>query len=325
MMHSHRPRRLRQLPTLQGLVAEVDLTPSHLVYPVFVEEGISEKVPIPSLPGQYRLPVELLDAVAEECLRVGVGALLLFGIPASKDDEGRNAYSEESVVARGVRRLRERYPQLTIITDVCLCSYTSHGHCGILNRNHTVDNDRTNSVLARMAVTHARAGAHLVAPSAMMDHQVAVIREALDAAGFTDVGILSYSAKYRSNFYGPFREAAHSAPAYGDRSTYQMDFRNWREALREVELDVAEGADAVMVKPALAYLDVIRAVRAHFNVPVFAYNVSGEYAMVKAAAARGWLDEREVVLEILTAIRRAGATAIITYHALEVAHWLRGY
>lgn len=323
-MHWHRLRRLRGSARLRDLVAESDLSVSHLVFPVFVQEGISKPVEIEAMPGQWRYPVEEVGRVVEACLEVGVPAILLFGIPERKDEQASAAWSEESVVVRAVSLIRERYPEVVVITDVCVCSYMPHGHCGVLDGRGNVDNDRTNSILARMAVAHARAGAHMVAPSAMMDHQVRVIREALDAAGFTGTGILSYSAKYRSNFYGPFREAAHSAPLFGDRSTYQMDFRNWREALREVELDVEEGADAVMVKPALAYLDVIRAVSEHFTVPVFAYNVSGEYAMVKAAAARGWLEEREVVLEILTAIRRAGATAIITYHALEVARWLRG-
>jgi porphobilinogen synthase len=303
------------------MVRETVLHVDDLVYPMFVVDGEGVRQEIPSFPGVYRFSADLLVEHVAECHRLGIPAVLLFGLPRRKDPQGSEAWDDEGVVQRAVRLLREQVPEMVVITDVCLCAYTSHGHCGVIV-DHRVDNDRTLELLARVAVSHARAGAHLVAPSDMMDGRVGAIRRALDEAGFSGVGILSYAAKYASAFYGPFREAADSAPSFGDRRGYQMDPANWREALIEVELDVQEGADIVMVKPALAYLDVIRLVRDRFPVPVAAYNVSGEYSMVKAACANGWLDERRVVLEILTAIRRAGADLIITYHAPEVAKWL---
>jgi len=271
------------------------------------------------MPGQFRFTVDRLEAEIEEIVRLGIRAVLLFGLAERKDPEAREAYAEDSVVPQAIRRIKALAPELVVITDVCVCAYTDHGHCGLVR----VDNDATLALLARMALAHAAAGADLVAPSAMMDGQVRAIREALDEAGFLHVGIMAYSAKFASAFYGPFREAADSAPRFGDRRSYQMDPPNAREALREIERDIAQGADIVMVKPALAYLDVIRRARERFDHPLAAYNVSGEYSMVKAAAQMGWLDERRVVMEILTAIKRAGADLIITYFAREAARQLR--
>jgi len=317
-----RLRRLRSSPGLRGMVRETRLDPSCFIYPLFVVSGRGVADPIPSLPGLCHWSVDRVVGEAEEALSLGIPAVLLFGIPEQKDELGSEAYSDEGVVQQAVRALKQRLPELIVITDVCLCEYTSHGHCGVVV-NRQVDNDRTLELLVRTALSHARAGADLVAPSDMMDGRVAAIRAALDEEGYAGVGILSYAAKYASSFYGPFREAAFSAPAFGDRRGYQMDPANAREALREVILDVEEGADIVMVKPALAYLDVIHRVREAVHLPVAAYNVSGEYSMVKAAAARGWVDERQVTLEILTSIRRAGADLIITYHAKDAARWLR--
>lgn len=316
-----RPRRLRQSAPLRRMVSETALEASDLIYPMFTVAGRGVREEVPSLPGVYRMSPDVLVEEAAACHRLGIPAVLLFGLPQGKDAEGSEAWDDEGAVQQAVRLVRERVPGLVVITDVCLCAYTDHGHCGVVV-DQKVDNDRTLELLARVALSHARAGAHLVAPSDMMDGRVGAIRRALDGAGLTDVGILAYSAKYASSFYGPFREAADSAPSFGDRRSYQMDPANAREALVEVELDLEEGADMVMVKPALAYLDVIRLVRDRFPVPLVAYNVSGEYAMVRAAARNGWLDERRVVLEILTAIRRAGADLIITYHAPQVARWL---
>jgi porphobilinogen synthase len=316
-----RPRRLRRTRALRSLARETRLSAEAFVYPIFVRPGRGIREPIPSLPGQARVSVDELAADAAHLKDLGVGAVMLFGLPESKDARGSGAYDDEGIVQQAVRRLRAVDPDLAVITDVCLCEYTSHGHCGIV-RDGTVDNDVTLDLLARTAVSLATAGADVVAPSAMMDGQVAAIRSALDDAGFSETAILAYSAKYASAFYGPFRDAAGSAPQFGDRRGYQMDPPNVREAEREIALDLAEGADAVMVKPALAYLDVIRRVRSSVPVPLAAYNVSGEYAMVKAAAAQGWLDERAAALEILTAIARAGADLIITYHAKEAAQWL---
>jgi porphobilinogen synthase len=292
------------------------------IYPLFVVHGRGVRREVRSMPGVYQLSVDQLGAEVEELLELGIGAVLVFGIPAQKDELASEAYDPDGIVQRAVRELKKRAPDLVVITDVCNCEYTSHGHCGIV-RDGRIVNDPTLELLARTAVSHAEAGADMVAPSDMMDGRVLAIREALDRAGFIEVPILSYAAKYASAFYGPFREAAESAPAFGDRCSHQMDPGNRREALREIETDIEEGADAIIVKPALAYLDVIAAARERFEVPIAAYNVSGEYAMVKAAACNGWIDEQRVVLEVLTGIRRAGAQMIITYHAKDVARWLQ--
>jgi len=315
-----RGRRLRRSERLRSLVRETRLSPAQLIYPLFVAPGSRLRREIPSLPGCFHLSVDEAAREAQEVERLGIAGVILFGLPEGKDATGSQGYAEDGVVQQAVRAIRGACKDLLVMTDVCLCEYTSHGHCGVVDGNE-VKNDPTLELLARMAVSHARAGAHVVAPSDMMDGRVAAIRRALDADGFADTPILSYAAKYASAFYGPFREAADSAPQFGDRRGYQMDPANVREALREVRLDVEEGADMVMVKPALAYLDVIRAVREAFDRPVAAYNVSGEYAMVKAAAARGWIDEERIVKETLTAIRRAGADVILTYHAKDFARW----
>ena len=315
-----RLRRLRQKESLRALVRETRVDVGDLVFPLFVEEGSGLKKEISSMPGIFRYPVDLLPQEVEEIAKLGIPAVLLFGIPEHKDETGSAAYHPQGVVQQAIRVIKKAVPELIVITDVCLCEYTSHGHCGIVVDGN-VDNDRTLPLLAKTALSHARAGADIIAPSDMMDGRVKSVREALDGDGFGDTPILSYAAKYASAFYGPFRDAAEAVPQFGDRRSYQMDPPNWREALREVEQDIAEGADMVMVKPALAYLDVIRRVRDTFNCPLAAYNTSGEYAMVKAAAKLGWLDEKQVVPEILTAIKRAGADIIITYHAKEVAQW----
>ena len=313
-----RLRRLRRTGALRSLVRETRLDLADFVFPVFVAP---EPLRNEALPEFSRLTVEELAAEAEECARLGVPALLLFGIPEEKDERGSGAWDGDGIVQRALRAVRERAPQLVLITDVCLCEYTSHGHCGVLE-GEEVANDDTLELLARTAVSHVEAGADAVAPSDMMDGRVAALRSALDEAGRESTPILSYAAKYASAFYGPFREAAGSAPAFGDRRGYQMDPANVREALRECELDVREGADALMVKPALPNLDVIRAVRERFDLPVAAYNVSGEYAMIKAAGAAGWMDEQAAALESLTAIKRAGADIIVSYWAKELARWL---
>jgi len=313
-----RPRRLRRTAALRALIRETRLSPERFVYPLFVRPGRGVREPIGPMPGQFRLSVDRLAEEAAELRQLGIRAVLLFGIPESKDALGSGAYDPDGIVPRAIRALREADPELVIAADVCLCEYTTHGHCGVI-RNGQVDNDETLELLARTATALAAAGADIVAPSAMMDGQVGAIRRALDAAGQHQVAVMAYSAKYASVFYGPFREAAGSAPQFGDRRGYQMDPPNVREALREIALDVEEGADLVMVKPALAYLDVIRAARDSLPVPLAAYNVSGEYAMVMAAAERGWLDGRTAALEILTAIARAGADVIITYFAKEAA------
>lgn len=317
-----RLRRLRRTAGLRNLARETTLIPSDLVYPLFIVEGEGRRNPVHSMPGAFQLSVDLLRSEIEEIAGLGIPAVLLFGIPDSKDSLGSEAYRDYGVVQRAIRAVKETAPDIVVITDVCLCEYTSHGHCGIV-RDGDVDNDATLDLLARMAVSHAGAGADIVAPSDMMDGRVGTIREALDREGFEHLPILSYAAKYASAFYGPFREAAESAPQFGDRRSYQMDPANAREALREIEQDIAEGADMVMVKPALAYLDVIRRARDAFELPLAAYNVSGEYAMVKAAAERGWIDEERLVSEILTSIKRAGADLIITYHAKDAARRLR--
>jgi len=317
-----RLRRLRLTEALRSMVRETQVHLDDLIYPVFVVEGKGLRQEIASMPGVSRLSPDLLGDEIDDITSLGIRAVLLFGIPAEKDELGSGAYDPAGIVQQAVRTIKKRAPHLVVLTDVCLCEYTSHGHCGIV-ADGDVDNDHTLGFLADMAVSHAEAGTDLVCPSDMMDGRVGVIREALDESGFDDVAILSYSAKYASAFYGPFREAAGSAPQFGDRRSYQMDPPNWREALREVEQDIEEGADMVMVKPALPYLDVISRVREAVDVPLAAYNVSGEYAMVKAAANQGWIEEQRAVLEVLTAIKRAGADLIITYHAREAARWLR--
>ncbi|MDR7545176.1 MAG: porphobilinogen synthase [Armatimonadota bacterium] len=316
-----RPRRLRRTAALRNLVRETRLHPGSFVAPLFVRSGRGVREPIPSLPGQMRFSPDELGREVEHLISLGIGGVLLFGIPDEKDAQATAAYSDQGIVQQAVRELRRRHPSAVIMTDVCLCGYTDHGHCGVV-RGGEIDNDATLALLARVATSHAAAGADFVAPSAMMDGQVGAIREALDEAGFTEVAVMAYAAKHASAFYGPFREAAQSAPQFGDRRGYQMDPANLREALREIELDVSEGADIVMIKPALAYLDVIRAAREATSLPIAAYWVSGEYAMLKAAAANGWLDDRRAVLEVLTAIRRAGADIILTYAAAEAARWL---
>jgi porphobilinogen synthase len=318
-----RLRRLRRTGALRGLVRETDLSADHLVYPLFVTHGQDRREPVESMPGIERLTISHLEEEAAQIAALGVPAVLLFGIPADKDTAASGAYDDEGIVQLAVRALKQAQPELTVITDVCLCEYMSHGHCGVVREDGEVDNDVTLELLAKTAISHAAAGADAVAPSDMMDGRVGAIRSQLDSEGHSDVPILAYSAKFASAFYGPFREAAESTPAFGDRRGYQMDPANAREAVREAKLDVAEGADMVMVKPALPYLDVIRRVRDAVDVPVAAYNVSGEYAALKAAAQNGWLDERAVVLESLTAIRRAGADVIVTYHAKDVAGWLQ--
>ncbi len=317
-----RPRRLRQSAALRRMVAETRLSIEQLVWPLFARSGRKLRRPVDAMPGVFQLSPDELVKDAATAHQLGVPAVLLFGIPDRKDARASGAYARNGIVQQTVRLLKKELPELLVITDVCLCEYTAHGHCGVIEGGE-VRNDATLELLARMAVSHAAAGAQVVAPSDMMDGRIGAVRRALDQAGFDQVAVLSYAAKYASAFYGPFREAADSAPQFGDRRGYQMDPPNVREALREVRLDLDEGADIVMVKPALAYLDVIRAVRAQSDRPVAAYNVSGEYAMVKAAAQRGWIDERRIVGEILTGIHRAGADIILTYHALDWAQWQR--
>src|SRR5437588_8264491 len=317
-----RLRRLRATHALRGLVRETHLTPGDLVYPMFVAHGIDRREPIAAMPGIDRLSIAHAVAEAGEAAELGIPAVLLFGLPASKDEEGSGAWDDEGVVQLATRAIKDAHPDLLVITDVCLCEYTSHGHCGVVTPDGRVDNDASVELLARTAVSQARAGADVVAPSDMMDGRVGAIRAALDEEGLTETPLLAYSAKFASAFYGPFREAADSAPAFGDRRSYQMDPANGDEALRETLLDVQEGADIVMVKPALPYLDLVRRIKDATTMPLAAYNVSGEYAMLKAAAAAGYLDERTAVLEALTCIRRAGADIIITYHAKEAARWL---
>lgn len=319
-----RLRRMRKTDGLRGLVRETNLSVDHLVYPLFVTHGSDRREPIEAMPGIERLTISHLESEAGEIAELGIPAVLLFGIPADKDDAASGAYDPEGIVQLAVRALKQAQPELTVITDVCLCEYTSHGHCGVIREDGQVDNDVTLELLAKTALSHAEAGADAVAPSDMMDGRVGALRSQLDSEGYSELPIVAYSAKFASAFYGPFREAADSAPAFGDRRGYQMDPANGREAVREAMIDVEEGADVVMVKPALPYLDLIQRVREAVPVPVAAYNVSGEYAALKAAAQRGWIDERQAVLESLTSIRRAGADIIFTYHAKEVAEWLHG-
>jgi porphobilinogen synthase len=317
-----RLRRLRELEPLRALTRETRLSPSSFVYPLFVCHGSSVRQVIEPMPGCYQQSLDRLPEEVAEVVELGIPAVLLFGLPSEKDSVGSEAYDPEGIIQEAVRVIKGQAPRLLVITDVCLCEYTDHGHCGVIE-NGRVDNDRTLELLARTALSHVQAGADVVAPSAMMDGQVRAIREALDRAGESSVPIMAYAAKYASAFFGPFRVAADSAPQFGDRRAYQMDPANWRMAMREIESDIAEGADIVMVKPALAYLDVISQARQRFQHPLAAYNVSGEYSMVKAAARQGWIDEKAVTLELLTAIKRAGADIIISYHAKDVARWLR--
>ena len=328
----NRPRRLRCSPGFRRLMSETRVTPTDLIYPLFVVHGQDVKKEISSMPGNYHWSVDRLAAEAREIAELGIPGVILFGLPAEKDPLGEENFDPEGIVQQAIRAIKETVPELFVITDVCMCEYTSHGHCGVIREHPAhclgkglpggcLDNDATLEILGKVALSHAEAGADMVAPSDMMDGRVGAIRTALDGANYECVGIMSYAAKYASAFYGPFREAADSPPQFGDRSGYQMAPPNAREALREVALDIAEGADVVMVKPALPYLDIIRRVRDRFDYPVAAYNVSGEYSMVKAAAARGWLDEQRVAVEWLTSIKRAGADVIITYWAKDLARW----
>jgi len=319
---SVRMRRLRRTPAMRSILQKVRLHPSDLVYPVFVDENAQKPIPINAMHGCYRLPVQNAVDEVKEAVEQGIKAVILFGIPAKKDETGSSAFADDGVVQEATRKLKKEFgDELVVMADVCLCEYTTHGHCGIV-KDGEVLNDATLEILQKVAVSQARAGADVVAPSAMMDGQVRFIREALDDAGFNQVAIMAYSAKYASGFYGPFREATACAPQFGGRKSYQLGYGNAAEALREMALDVSEDADVIMVKPALAYLDIISLAKSKFNVPVAAYNVSGEYAMVKAAAQNGWIDEKAVVLELLTAIKRAGSDLIITYFAKDVKSWL---
>ena len=317
-----RLRRLRDLPAVRTLTRETHLSPETFIYPMFVTHGHGLRQPIEPMPGCYQYSLDLLAEEVGEAAELGIPGVLLFGLPAEKDPEGSEGYDPEGIVQEAVRAIKREVPSMLVITDVCLCEYTDHGHCGIVKDGH-VDNDATLELLARTALSHVQAGADLVAPSAMMDGQVRAIRNALNEHNYTGVPIMGYAAKYASAFYGPFRVAAGSTPHFGDRRSYQMDPANARMAMREIESDIAEGADIVMVKPALAYLDVIRRARERFDHPLAAYNVSGEYSMVKAAGHKGWIDEKLVTLELLTSIKRAGADIILSYHAKEVARWLR--
>lgn len=317
-----RTRRLRMNETLRNMIREEHVRIDELIYPIFVIAGENIVNPVASMPGicQYSL-----DRIGEELDRIweaGIRSILIFGIPDHKDEVGSGAYDAHGIVPEAIRVIKKKYPKLYVIADVCLCEYTSHGHCGLI-KDGEILNDETLPLLARSSVAYAKAGADMIAPSDMMDKRVAAIREALDAEGFINTPILSYSAKFASGYYGPFRDAAHSAPGFGDRKTYQMDPANGQEALREVEEDIIEGADMIIAKPAMAYMDVIKEISLNYNIPIVAYNVSGEYAMVKAAAANGWIDEKKIVMENMTGLKRAGAKAIITYHALDVARWIR--
>ncbi|MBV9216046.1 MAG: porphobilinogen synthase [Acidobacteria bacterium] len=319
---TNRARRLRRTEHLREMFREIRLHTTDFIYPLFIVEGSDIKKEISSMPGQYQMSIDNLARECESLLELGVGSVLLFGIPAEKDEVGSGAYAEDGIIQKAVREIKSRAPEMVVITDVCLCEYTSHGHCGVIE-NGDVVNDKTLELLVKEAVSHAQAGADMVAPSDMMDGRVGAIRSALDGAGLVNTPIMAYSAKYSSAFYGPFREAAESAPQFGDRRAYQMDFGNSDEAMREIALDIKEGADVVMVKPALSYLDVIRRVKTEFNIPIAAYNVSGEFSMVKAAAQKGWLDGERVMMEILMSIKRAGADTMITYFAKEAAALLK--
>lgn len=317
-----RTRRLRQTVAMRDMVRENHVRVDELIYPLFVMEGENLAEPVESMPGICQYSLDRMNEELDRVKEAGIPAILIFGIPAHKDEVGSGAYDEHGIVQEAIRRIKKDYPDLIVIADVCLCEYTSHGHCGLI-RDGIILNDETLPLLAKSAVSYAEAGADIVAPSDMMDKRVGAIRKALDEAGFTDTPIMAYSAKFASGYYGPFRDAAHSAPGFGDRKTYQMDPANGQEALREVEEDLAEGADLIIAKPAMAYMDIIRAIHENYNVPIVAYNVSGEYAMVKAAAANGWIDEKKIVMENMIGMKRAGAKMIITYHALDVARWIR--
>ncbi len=317
----NRMRRLRVNEEVRSLVRETSISKNNLVYPIFVIEGENIKNPVDSMPEIYQYSIDRLDEELDKIVNAGVTAILIFGIPKHKDEVGSEAYNDDGITQRAIRYIKEKHPKLLVIADVCLCEYTSHGHCGLIHGDEIL-NDETLDLLAKMSVSVAKAGADIIAPSDMMDGRVEVIRKALDENGFKNKIIMAYSAKYASGYYSPFRDAAHSAPSFGDRKTYQMDVSNVREAIRECEADTQEGADIIMVKPALAYLDVIRAVSDNINYPIAAYNVSGEYSMVKAAAINGWIDEKRIVMENMIAIKRAGAKIIITYHALDVARWI---
>ena len=317
-----RLRRLRQSASLRNLVSETAISPEHFIYPLFISEEIQNPQAITAMPGMKQWTVDTVIKEAKRAYDLGIPAVLLFGIPEKKDSVGSQAYSKTGVIQKTIKALKKKLPDLVVITDVCLCEYTDHGHCGVI-KNKSVENDASLELIAQMALSHVQAGADMVAPSDMMDGRIGAIRKLLDTNGFEQTPIMAYSAKYASGFYGPFREAAQSAPQFGDRKTYQMDSRNVKEALREVKLDIKEGADIVMVKPAMPYLDVIKAVKEEFNLPLAAYNVSGEYSMIKAAAQNGWIDEKKIVMEVLTGIKRAGADIIITYFAPQVAEWLK--
>ena len=320
-----RPRRLRRNQVIRDMVAETTLSIDDFVYPIFVIEGENVRNPIKSMPGIYQLSLEHAIQEAKEAFDLGIKSIILFGIPEKKDEMGSEAYSEDSIITRAIHEIKSKLPDLIVIADACLCEYTSHGHCGVLNKNGNVLNDKTLELLKKEAYVYAKMGADIIAPSGMMDGMVKAIRESLDDNGFENVAIMSYSAKYSSNFYGPFRDAAESAPAFGDRKSYQMDFRNSNEAIKEMMLDIEEGADFLMVKPALAYLDVIRMAKDRFPyIPLAAYNVSGEYSMVKSAGQMGWIDEKAIMFEILTAIKRAGADIIITYFAKDITKIIVG-
>lgn len=313
---------MRRDERIRAVMQETRLHPKDFIYPIFVIEGENVRNPVDSMPGVFQYSIDCLDEVLDRVKAADIGGVMLFGIPTHKDPQGSQAYARDGVTQRAVRHIREKYPEIYIVVDVCLCEYTSHGHCGMV-RGEEILNDETLPYLVKMAVSLVEAGADMVAPSDMMDGRVAAIREGLDRAGFTQTPIMAYSAKFASAYYGPFRDAAQSAPGFGDRKSYQMDFANGREALREIRADIEEGADIVMVKPALAYLDVLKEAALTFDMPLAVYNVSGEYAMVKAAAEKGWIDERRIVMENLTAMKRAGAKIIITYHALDAVEWGR--
>jgi porphobilinogen synthase len=318
----HRHRRLRQTANLRAMVRETHLHVEDLIYPIFVVEGEQVKQEVASMPGVYQLSLDYLNDEIAEVVELGIKSVIVFGVPREKDEMGSQAYCEHGIVQQAIRQIKENYPELVVIADTCLCEYTSHGHCGVVE-NEQVLNDPSLELLVKTAVSQAKAGADIIAPSNMMDGFVAAIRQGLDEAGFAHIPIMSYAIKYASAFYGPFRDAANSAPQFGDRKTYQMDPANRLEAFREAESDVREGADFLMVKPALAYLDIIRDMKNHFHLPLVAYNVSGEYSMIKAAAQNGWIDEKAIVLEMLTGMKRAGADLILTYFAKDAARWLK--
>lgn len=321
-LNFRRHRRLRSSEAMRALVRETTLSTDDFIYPIFVAEGENIKNEVPSMPGVYQISLDHLHKEMEELMELGIRAVMLFGIPNEKDEVGTGAYIDEGIVQQATREIKEHYPNMLVIADTCLCEYTSHGHCGVIH-GEEIDNDESLKLLAQTAVSQAKAGADIIAPSNMMDGFVIAIRRALDEAGFTNIPIMSYAVKYASSFYGPFRDAAESTPQFGDRKTYQMDPANRREALKEAQTDIEEGADLLIVKPALAYLDIVREVKNATNVPIVAYNVSGEYAMVKAAAQNGWIDEKPLVMEMFTSMKRAGADLILTYHAKDIAKWLQ--